>query len=314
MTAFDLFSIGSWTIFDHILRMERLPHEGETVALDMPVDQVEALHFGDCSANIAAAAARLGADVGLGMVVGSDFETSGYRRHLSELGIDLEGVEVRANARSGHSFNFFDSSNRSFCVSHLGIAADQTGWQPPFAIINRARALVVSEMFSDYTLAAIEHAKARGYLTAINGMVATAGSLAARFLAAVDILFLSRTEFGALRILLGLADPTALLAHGPRLVVVTEGTDGSMWHEPSSVFRIPAVPACRFVDSTGAGDSFVAGALFGLLRGWRKVEVARCAATVASFVVEEWGCQTNLPSIEQVRTRYHNFFGEALAA
>ena len=36
-------------------------------------------------------------------------------------------------------------------------------------------ALVVSEMFSGYTLAAIEFARGAGMLTAINGMVATAG-------------------------------------------------------------------------------------------------------------------------------------------
>ena len=36
MTALDLFSIGSWTLFDHLLRMERLPRDGETVPLDMP--------------------------------------------------------------------------------------------------------------------------------------------------------------------------------------------------------------------------------------------------------------------------------------
>ena len=313
MTALDLFSIGSWTIFDHILRMERLPEDGETVPLDMPIDEVETLHFGDCSANIAAVAAKLGLQVGLGMVVGEDFDQSGYRNHLAGLGVDLDGVEVRSGSRSGHSFNFFDFSNRSFCVSHLGLAADQTAWRPPLASIDRARGLVVSEMFSGYTLAAIEHAKALGKLTAINGMVATAGTLAERFLAAADVLFLSRSELSALRSGLGIADPAVLLGKGPHLVVVTEGSEGSVWHEPSGVTRVPAVAAERFVDSTGAGDSFVAGALFGLLQGYSTRDAARCAATVASFVVEAWGCQTNLPNQGQLRERFRAFFGEALA-
>ena len=78
MTTLDLFSIGSWTLFDHLLRMERLPRDGETVPLDMPDTELNAVHFGDCSANIAAAAGQLGLRAGLGMVVGEDFETSGY--------------------------------------------------------------------------------------------------------------------------------------------------------------------------------------------------------------------------------------------
>ena len=60
MTGLDVFSIGSWSIFDHLLRMPRLPHEGETVPLDMPIAELEKVHFGDCSANIAAVAARSG--------------------------------------------------------------------------------------------------------------------------------------------------------------------------------------------------------------------------------------------------------------
>jgi len=52
----DLFSIGSWTIFDHLMRMERLPQEGETLPLAMPIEAMERVHFGDCSANIAAVA------------------------------------------------------------------------------------------------------------------------------------------------------------------------------------------------------------------------------------------------------------------
>jgi sugar/nucleoside kinase (ribokinase family) len=313
MSRLDLFSIGSWTIFDHILRMERLPANGETVPLDMPVGEIDAVHYGDCSANIAAVAARLGLSTGLGMVVGDDFDTSGYRAHLEVLGVDLAGVEVRAGARSGHSYNFFDRDNGSFCVSHLGVAAGQGDFRPPLDLIAQSRALVVSEMFSPYTLGAIEFAGANGLLTAINGMVATAGEQATRFLAAADILFLSRGEARALLDAQGAASPGDLLALGPRLVVVTEGSAGSLWHDAAGVTRVPAVATSAFVDSTGAGDSFVAGALFGLLRGLDAAEAGRIAATVASFVVEAWGCQTNLPGEDQMRERYRAAFGELSA-
>lgn len=310
MKDLELLSIGSWTIFDHILRMERLPADGETVPLDMPIGEIDAVHYGDCSANIAAAAARLGIATGLAMVVGDDFGTSGYRAHLESLGVDLSAVEIRDGAPSGHSFNFFDRANGSFCVSHLGIAADQSGFHAPLDHVAAARAVVVSEMFSAYTLAAIEHAKSCGRLTAINGMVATGGDLADRFLAAADVLFLSRGEAADLLEAMRLDDPSGLLDSGPRLVVVTEGSKGSRWYDANGQIGMPAVPTSAFVDSTGAGDSFVAGALFGLLRGMPPATAGRCAATVASFVVEAWGCQTNLPDEAQMRDRYGATFGE----
>jgi len=312
MSGLELFSIGSWSIFDHLLRMQRLPGEGETVPLDMPISEMERIHFGDCSANIAAVAARLGTRTGLGMVVGADFETSGYAAHLRDLGVDLSGVEIRANEKSGHSFNFFDAENRSFCVSHLGVAAQQDDWRIPEAAITSAKALVVSEMFSPYTLAAIEAAKRAGRLTAINGMVATAGEFASRFLAAADVLILSRGEAADLVSRLALGSADRLLDLGPRLVVVTEGSKGSRWYQAQGEIHLPAVKTDHFVDSTGAGDSYAASVMCGLVRGWPVEQTGKFAATVASFVVEAWGCQTNLPDMDQVAERYRNFFKEAL--
>ncbi|PLP58240.1 hypothetical protein CYK37_15090 [Mesorhizobium loti] len=313
MKTLELFSIGSWTIFDHLLRMKRLPSDGETVPLDMPMEEVEAIHFGDCSANIAAVAGALGMRVGLGMVVGNDFRTSGYAEHMIGNGVDLGGVEVVAGARSGHSFNFFDAANGGFCVSHLGIAEKQDDWRAPLAEIERSQAVVISEMFSQYTLEAIEHARLGGALTAINGMVATAGQLAPRFLAATDILFLSRGEADELMRSLNITSPTEILSHGPRLVVVTRGGEGSAWYSEAGRQDMPAVKPSDFVDSTGAGDSFVAGTLKGLIAGQSHETAAGIGATVASFVIEKWGCQTNLPNLDQVAERFEANFGRKLS-
>ena len=313
MKTLELFSIGSWTIFDHLLRMKRLPRDGETVPLDMPMEEVEAIHFGDCSANIAAVAGALGMKVGLGMVVGDDFNTSGYADHMIRNGVDLGGVEVIAGARSGHSFNFFDAANGGFCVSHLGVAEKQDEWRAPLEEIERSGAVVISEMFSGYTLEAIEHGRRTGALTAINGMVATAGALAPRFLAATEILFLSRGEADELMRALSAASPADILAHGPRLVVVTRGGEGSAWYSAAGRQDMPAVKPAAFVDSTGAGDSFVAGALKGLVAGQSHETAARIGANVASFVIEKWGCQSNLPSLAQVAERFEANFGRKLS-
>ena len=176
------------------------------------------------------------------MVVGEDFETSGYQRHLTDLGVDLAGVEVRSGVRSGHSYNVFDYENHGYCLSHLGVAAAQDDWPPPLPLIDGARALVVSEMFSPYTLAAIEHARGQGCMTAINGMVASAGVNAARFLAAADMLFLSRGEARDLQAALGVDDACRLLARGPRWWSSPRDRRESLAHRDGTT-HVPAVPA-----------------------------------------------------------------------
>lgn len=309
MTDLDLLSVGSWTIFDYILRAEHYPDEGETVVLDMPSKLLHTEFFGDCSANLGAAAASLGVRVGLGMVVGDDFNTSGYRAHLLELGVDLSGVDVRAGEDSGYSYNVSDPKGRSACFSHLGIAADQELWEPPFPQIERARAVAVSEKFCSYTLASLRHARKLGKMTAINGMVGTAHELAPDFLAEADILFISQSEARSLIRLLDLPGLRDLLKTGPKTVVVTQGTRGSQWLlEDGEEFFCDAVPAATVTDSTGAGDSFAGAALAMLLKGKSPRDASEYAATMASFVVEKWGCQTNLVGLERIDQRRRTFF------
>lgn len=309
MTDLDLLSVGSWTIFDYILRAEHYPEEGETVALDMPSKLIHTKFFGDCSANLGAAAASLGVKVGLGMVVGDDFNASGYRAHLLELGIDLTGVDVRAGEDSGYSYNVSDPKGRSVCFSHLGIAANQDHWEPPFAQIERSRAVVVSEKFCAYTLDTLRHARKLGKTTAINGMVGTANELAPDFLALADILFISQSEAQALMRLLDLPTMRDLLGTGPKMVVVTSGTRGSQWLlEDGEDFFCDSVPAAVVTDSTGAGDSFAGAAMAMLLKGRSPREASEYAATMASFVVEKWGCQTNLVGLDRIDQRRHTFF------
>ena len=58
----------------------------------------------------------------------------------------------------------------------------------------------------------------------------------------------------------------AMRARGPRIVVATRGERGSLAYDGERFYEQGIVP-CEVVDTMGAGDSFIAGFLFGLLRG-----------------------------------------------
>jgi sugar/nucleoside kinase (ribokinase family) len=66
------------------------------------------------------------------------------------------------------------------------------------------------------------------------------------------------------------------------------------------------VPAYRtnVVDASGAGDAFNAGLIAAHLRGYDIYEAVKVGNATASYIVEEWGCQTNLPTWNQVLERY----------
>ncbi len=84
----------------------------------------------------------------------------------------------------------------------------------------------------------------------------------------------------------------SFIAHGARCVIIKCGKNGCIYHDETSEGIISAYPA-ELLDTTGAGDSFVAGFILGLSKGMNIEDCCRYGCAVASIVVEHMG--TNIP-------------------
>ncbi|MCY3945375.1 MAG: PfkB family carbohydrate kinase [Anaerolineaceae bacterium] len=299
----DVVAVGSWTNFDHLFEVASLPAPGDTVQICSPVDDVERVYFGGCAPNVAVAAARLGARSALVSVVGDDFEARGYATHLDECGVDRRAVQVIPGERCGHSFMFRDADGYSVCISQIGVAARQEEFAPDPAILAAASVAVITYRFDRFTLKAAELARAGGAQVLLSGALATAPDLAAAFVGRANMLVCTEHELAQLVSMPGLDDEHALLDAGLSAIVCTRGAGGVAWQTPKFRGQVPAVAARRVLDSTGAGDGFVAGLAVGLAQGQTLPEAIRLGASVASFVVEAVGCQTNLPSLPAAQAR-----------
>ena len=115
-----------------------------------------------------------------------------------------------------------------------------------------------------------------------------------------DIFFCNSFEAKAIEERLGLK---SVFDIGPRLVVRTDGEEGSTASIDGEIFRIPAVKGAAAVDATGCGDSFRAGFYSGLYHGYSEKESLVLAAAVSSFVLEKTGALTNTPTWDMVEER-----------
>jgi sugar/nucleoside kinase (ribokinase family) len=82
-----------------------------------------------------------------------------------------------------------------------------------------------------------------------------------------DVLFLNAAEAHALTGHPVLADAAGILARRGPLVVVTDGPSGPLAHDGSAVISTAAL-AVEPVDTVGAGDSFAAGYVAAVLKGF----------------------------------------------
>jgi sugar/nucleoside kinase (ribokinase family) len=112
----------------------------------------------------------------------------------------------------------------------------------------------------------------------------------------LDLLFMNQDES---RLLTGESDPAQAARHMQKLgagdVVIKLGAEGCAVFTASDALRVPAFQIDA-VDTTGAGDCFVAGFLAALSEGKSYAEAARFANAVGAMSVESLGAVTGIRS------------------
>jgi len=84
---------------------------------------------------------------------------------------------------------------------------------------------------------------------------------------------------------------------GPQFVVVTLGARGYIALDKGRVIERPAYPVGA-VDTTGCGDVFHAGFIYGLLKGWGVEKCLDFAAWAGAMVSLELGGRAGIPIAE----------------
>jgi sugar/nucleoside kinase (ribokinase family) len=105
----------------------------------------------------------------------------------------------------------------------------------------------------------------------------------------VDILFGNEDELRALYEVETLDEATRLVRADCHLAVVTMGKQGCAIVTKDGVVKAPAEPVAQVLDTTGAGDLFAAGFLFGYTRERSLEECAKLGAIAAAEVISHVG-------------------------
>lgn len=103
-----------------------------------------------------------------------------------------------------------------------------------------------------------------------------------------------------------------LLKNGVRIVGLKLGREGCLVADQKQSVRLPAFPV-QAVDSTGAGDAFCAGLIYGWMRGWDAFLCAGLAGILGALATTRWGAGLGMPGRENVLAYLEELKGEAVA-
>ncbi|MEE1668458.1 ribokinase [Streptomyces sp. WAC07094] len=298
MYDYDLLVVGSANA-DLVIRVERRPAAGETV---LGSDLV--VHPGGKGANQAVAAARLGARTALLARVGDDGHGRLLLQSQRAAGVDPAGVLV-GGAPTGVALITVDPSGDNSIVVSPGANARLAPEDVRAAsgLLQASRVVSAQLEIPLETVVEVVRSLLSGTRFVLNP--SPPRPLPAEVLAACDPLIVNEHE--ARVIAGGELDGSpedwaaALLALGPRSVVVTLGAEGALVATGEAMTRIKSVKVDA-VDTTGAGDAFTAALAWRLGAGSSLPDAAAYAARVGAAAVTRPGAQESFPTAEEVES------------
>jgi sugar/nucleoside kinase (ribokinase family) len=277
-------------------------------------NEVKGPVLGSPPAYCTVAAARQGTPTGIVTKIGPDMPP-GLLRPLADAGVDTAGL-LRAE-RSTVTELIYDARGDKE-IRYPSLAPPITAADIPPAY-GGCGMLYVCTMDNDVLPEDLGPVAAKGRLSAVDLGGYGGAHMSARSRQAIpDVADFARrvaSHFTIVRasdedaaLIFGRRDPEEaarqLLACGPRLAVITLGKDGALVRTAAGQQRVAAAPGAP-IDTTGGGDTFMAGFLCEYLRSGDPARAARWGCATAVCVIEETGGVrvARMPTQEQVRAR-----------
>ncbi|MDH5753822.1 MAG: carbohydrate kinase family protein [Candidatus Bathyarchaeota archaeon] len=301
MTSFDAVGFGALNV-DKLFKVNKIASAEEE---SFVTGFEEAC--GGSAANTIVGLARLGCKVGFIGKVADDREGGMLLEDFRREGVDTQGIIVAKRGRSGTAMGFVDKKgeralyvdpgvndtieideiNKEYAFQtrflHLTSFVGEKSFQTQkrlFEILpkNVKVSLDIGELYARKRLEALEPILNRTFV-----MMPNAKELQ---------ILTKKTDYKR--------NAELLLEKGVKIIAVKLGSKGCYVTDGRESHMIEAFKV-KVVDTTGAGDAFCAGFLYGLIQGKSLYECGRLGNFVASRCIMKMGARTGLPRFKELK-------------
>ena len=288
------------TNLDYIMSLKHFPELNTSVNI-----QEKRRYFGGTGANVATMAASLGVPTALCSYIGPDFPGD-FRALLESKGVDLRDLVTVEDQETATVWIISDEHHNQIAYVYQGPMAKMESMPLRLGAARESERVHIMTGRPPYYLDLMRECerlgKGIGFDPAQEIHNVWDASMFKEALSMTEIFFANENELRTALRYSQMKRAEDLLEHVP-IIVNTLGAKGSVIFTRSGTIQIPAAKARTIVDTTGAGDAFRAGFYAGLYRKRELRDCARLGAATASFVIEERGSLTNIPSWESVEER-----------
>jgi ribokinase len=245
------------------------------------------------------ALARWGLSCAYVGVIGDDLFGTMIKTSLEEEQIDISGLLIRRGVESQFAFIAAEPiMGRRTIFWRRATGSPPSPKEINFSRLREAQVLHTDGFFQEAALAACQEGRKAGVLVVVD-----AGSLREGILdlARLSDYFIASESFATA--LVGENNPLEacrkVAGLGPRVVGVTLGSKGYVAWIEGRIIQRPAYPV-EAIDTTGCGDVFHAGFIYGLIQGWQTERSLNFAAWSAAMVSRKIGGRSGIPTLREI--------------
>jgi len=301
MSCFDVIGFGALNV-DKLFKVNRIANAEEESFIEAHSET-----SGGSAANTIVGLARLGRKVGFIGKVGNDPEGRMLVNDLRKEGVDTSGIAKSENLRSGSVMGFVDRKGARVLYINSGSndTIDTNDVRSDY--VSRTKFLHLTSFVGGRSFQTQKDALRK--LPKDVRVSFDPGALYARkgfsqLKPIVERTYVLMPNIFELKLMTGessyIAGANYLLRKGVATVAVKLGEEGCYVTNGSESYLVDAVKV-KVVDTTGAGDAFCAGFLYGLLERKSLLECGRIGNFVASRCIAEMGARTSLPYLKDLR-------------
>jgi len=287
--------IGSMSM-DFVVETEIVPVEGETV-----IGNRFSVLFGGKGANQAIAASRLENEVLILGCVGKDAYGEMIIDNFNQNKVNTSAIWKKDTSTGSAHITIKDGDNRIIIVEGANAMVDIEAVQKHQESILSADLVIMQQEIPEETVKyVIDYCYEHQVKVLLNP--APARKIEEGYIEKLDYIIPNELEF---EVTFPKLSREEALSRYPNKLIITLGDEGAIYHDGNHFVKVQA-QKCEVVDTTGAGDCFVAAFSSSILKGKTIEKSIQSACVASSIAIGKLGAQAGLPTAKELEEKIKN--------